>query len=69
MRFLVVSLAILMSGCASNAARFSLRDPELYVSPNGVHRIELGKEIYSFKFYLDEGLNIIPRSRVDDKDK
>jgi hypothetical protein len=56
LRYVLLLLLLALSGCAINQASFSLRDPELFVSPNGYHKIELSKQIYTFKYEVDSSL-------------
>ena len=58
MKLVLTSVAIgLLSGCAHNQA--NIWDGELYVSPNGVHRINLDSdELY--EFYVTFGLDKKP---------
>lgn len=65
-KWMALGFAVLLSGCAVNQASFSLRDRELFVSPNRHHFIQLDSTLYYFEYKVDDGLNhwVPPRKEV-----
>lgn len=53
-------LLALLSGCATNQARFI--HGELYVSPSHRHELSLDyKKIYQYQIYFDDDFNVIAK--------